>query len=252
MSASNSDETLARLLAERRDVAAEALTHPIVFDPQKPADAAELRARIERGEVAAIYDRYDEQLRDLLAARHPAAKLSADELGQRVAQRLDGRPAALAGRWVLFPWSRRLVHLLDPDEFLELRTDRNRLKITRDEQRALRGKKVGVVGLSVGKMTVLTLALEGVGGHFRVADFDTLALSNLNRLRASVHQLGANKALSTAQELFEIDPYLRVRAFADGIIDANIMIVKTRRLPTRSAQRPIRFMLTSVQTPPQT
>ena len=202
--------------------AADRVTHPLLFDLQRAADASELERRIAAGEVLATHDTYDEQLRDLLAARHPATKLSPPELADAVARHLGERRVETAGRWVLFPWSGRLVHLLEPDEFFELRTDRNRLKITRDEQLVLRAKKIGVVGLSVGKMTALTLALEGVGGCFRLADFDTLALSNLNRLRASVHQLGANKAISTAQELFEIDPYLRVTAYADGITDATI------------------------------
>ncbi len=222
MTMTNDLSALVALHGQPSPRAADQVTHPLIFDVSQAGDAAALRRLIEAGQALALHDTYDEQLRDLLAARNPSVKPSRDEATALVERHLGGRPIETMGRWILFPWSGRLVHLLPPDELFELRTDRNRLKITRDEQRLLRAKKIGVVGLSVGKMSVLTLALEGVGGHFRIADFDTLALSNMNRLRASVHQLGVNKAISTAQELFEIDPYLDVTALADGLSEANI------------------------------
>ena len=56
-----------------------------------------------------------------------------------------------------------------------------------------------------------------VGGHFRLADFDELCVSNLNRLRAGVHQLGLNKAVITARALLEIDPYLNIAVEPAGV-----------------------------------
>jgi tRNA A37 threonylcarbamoyladenosine dehydratase len=50
-------------------------------------------------------------------------------------------------------------------------------------------KRIGVVGLSVGQSVALTLALERSFGELRLADFDRLDLSNLNRIRAGVHDL---------------------------------------------------------------
>ena len=55
------------------------------------------------------------------------------------------------GVWVHYPWSGRLVRLLPEDAFVEVRTNRNREKITREETAALRTKTVGIVGLSVGR-----------------------------------------------------------------------------------------------------
>src|SRR5262249_28977285 len=75
---------------------------------------------------------------------------------------------------------------------------------------------------SVGQSVALTMALEGVGGSFRLADFDTLGLSNLNRLRAGVHDLGVNKAVLAARQLFDLDPYLDVQIFPNGITDAHL------------------------------
>lgn len=180
-------------------------------------------ARLLAGEgVFARHDTIDEQLRDLIASRHPAENLDKMALEARVEAHLAGRPMEKYGTWAYYPWSGRLVHLLPKLEFWELRSDRNRDKITREEQQRLRRSIIGVIGLSVGQASAITLALEGVGGHFRIADFDTLALSNLNRLRAGVHELGLNKAVLAARQMFEIDPYLEIEIFPEGLSEKNL------------------------------
>lgn len=121
-----------------------------------------------------------------------------------------------------YPWSARLVHVLPREEFRLVRTDRNRGKVERPQQRRLLGKRIGVVGLSVGNSAAVTFALEGIGGAYKLADFDTFGLSNLNRLRAGVHHLGANKAVISARQMFEIDPYLDIEIFTDGLTEDNL------------------------------
>lgn len=81
------------------------------------------------------------------------------------------------GVWVYFPWNKTLVHLLDQEEFLFVRTNRNRDKITEQEQQILAKKKIGIIGLSVGQSVALTLAMERSVGELRLADFDCLELS---------------------------------------------------------------------------
>jgi nitroreductase len=71
-------------------------------------------------------------------------------------------------------------------------------------------------------MAAITLALEGIGGRFRLADFDRLSLSNLNRLRGGVHEIGVRKTTLAARELAEIDPYLEVELFEEGVHDGNV------------------------------
>ncbi len=112
--------------------------------------------------------------------------------------------------------------MLGPDEFAELRSNRNLFKLDPQQQRDLRTKTVGIVGLSVGRASAATMALEGLAGCYRLADFDTLELSNLNRLRCSVADLGINKAVLAARELYELDPYLDVEVYEDGITEGNI------------------------------
>lgn len=161
------------------------------------------------------------QLRDLIRSRHPNRKIAPVDLDSLARQHLSSTPVEEYGYWFYYPWSMCLVHLLGESEFVELRTNRNRYKITPEEQTQLAGKRIGVVGLSVGQSVALTLALERSFGELRLADFDRLDLSNLNRIRAGVHNLNLPKVYITAREIAEIDPYLSVTCFPDGVSEAN-------------------------------
>ncbi|WNJ18348.1 ThiF family adenylyltransferase [Pontibacter sp. G13] len=126
------------------------------------------------------------------------------------------------GIWVYYPWSRRLVRILNEEQFVEVRTNRNRNKLTYQEQQILSQKRVGIIGLSVGKATAITLAMERAFGEIRLADFDTLELSNLNRIHAGIHHLGIPKWELVAREILEIDPFLKVIGYPDGIHPDNL------------------------------
>ena len=54
-------------------------------------------------------------------------------------------------------------------------------------------------------------------GELRLADFDRLELSNLNRVPATVLDLGLNKAEVAARRIAELDPYLLVRVMDAGL-----------------------------------
>ena len=64
--------------------------------------------------------------------------------------------------------------------------------------------------------------MEGLAGELRLADFDTIELSNLNRLPGTVLDLGVNKAVAAARRIAEIDPYLRVVVVPEGIQPDNL------------------------------
>lgn len=129
---------------------------------------------------------------------------------------------AEATRWVHYPWRDAVVRVLGPNGFRRLRLDRNRNKITVDEQTAAGQLRIGVVGLSVGHAVAHTLALEGLCGELRLADFDELDLSNLNRVPATVFDLGVNKSVLAARRIAELDPYLTVVTFPSGIVDSTL------------------------------
>lgn len=115
-----------------------------------------------------------------------------------------------------YPWRRALCYVLPRTEFIELRTNRNRNRIRHEEQRIFSQKTVGVVGLSVGASFAMTMAMERGCGKMRLADFDTLALSNMNRIRSSVMDLGLPKSVVLARQILEQDPYFELEIFEEG------------------------------------
>lgn len=133
-------------------------------------------------------------------------------------------PAGLAEsrRWVWYPWRRTLASLPGPITFRRLRLDRNRNKITAAEQDRFSGLTIGIVGLSVGHSIAHTIALEGLCGRLRLADFDTIELSNLNRIPSTVLDIGVNKAVAASRRIAELDPYLPIEVFTDGLQEANL------------------------------
>jgi len=195
--------------------------HPLCFDRSLAQDREDMDELIAAGEAAFIHDTIEAQVSDLIRTRNPRLMLSDDDMAVRVAELTDSA-ARDFGRWFFFPWSRRLVHVLPPAEFFELRTDRNRNKITRQEQLKLAKLKIGIAGLSVGNAVALTIALENLCGELRLADFDRLDLSNMNRIRCGVHQLGLHKAVISARQIFEQNPYANLTLYTDGVTPENI------------------------------
>ena len=147
------------------------------------------------------------------------------EQREQLSQIIPPPPAALideGSRWVYYPWRRAVVRLLAPRSFSTLRLDRNRNKLTRAEQARQRSLRIGIVGLSAGHSIAHVLAMEGLAGEIRLADFDNIELSNLNRIPVSVLDLGVNKAVVAARRIAEIDPYLRVVVEPEGITRENL------------------------------
>jgi molybdopterin/thiamine biosynthesis adenylyltransferase len=199
--------------------------HPGIFylsDPVERRAWLSWRALEEPLGGIRFYDRLVDQIGALLRCRNPKSKLTPPELADEIVRYQNGRTLDEIGVWAYYPWRRSVVHLLAEDEFVELRTSRNRYKITADEQRRLQTKVAGIVGMSVGGQIAVTMAIERTCGELRLADFDALELSNLNRLREGVFDLGVNKALLAARAIAEIDPFLHVVCYEDGLTPANL------------------------------
>lgn len=195
---------------------------PVLFQPARHDDRVALAALLNTGAVRDVADTIEAQLEELIRAREPGRAFDADALAAARRDQLEGAQAWDYGTWVWYPWAGRLVHVLPREEFRMVRTDRNRGKIDRPEQRRLLDKRIGVIGLSVGNSAALTLAQEGVAGAFKLADFDTLSVSNLNRLRAGLHHVGVNKAVLAARQMFELDPYLDIEIFPAGLTEDTV------------------------------
>lgn len=171
---------------------------------------------------ARVCDEIYNQLKELIKANNPSIKIKAEEYDEYINNHLTGRNINEYGVWVYYPWNKTLVHTLDKEEFITIRTNRNQYKITKEEQNLLSTKKIGIVGLSVGQSIALTMAMERTCGELRLADFDTFELSNLNRLRTPLYNLGLNKAVIAAREISEIDPFIKVKIFKDGLNNDNL------------------------------
>jgi molybdopterin/thiamine biosynthesis adenylyltransferase len=175
--------------------------------------------------TATIFDPADEDDRRGLAELRANPRIDfIDQRTQQVAslQRLRPPPdcalIAESTRWAYYPWRRAVVGVLGPRAFRALRLDRNRNMITAEEQDRLGTLRIGVIGLSVGHAIAHTLAAEGLCGELRLADFDTLELSNLNRVPATVFDLTVNKAVVAARRITELDPYLSLHVSTSGLM----------------------------------
>ncbi|MCB9556324.1 MAG: Rv1355c family protein [Deltaproteobacteria bacterium] len=217
------DDRLRQL--DRAPAAAE--DRPVFFDLLK--DEQQLAQLVAESPLIRTIDRIDQHVAELIRIENPSQKFSAEEMQQRVRKRLGERPSAY-GVWVYYPWLDLLCHVLRKDEYLTVRADRNRYKITPDEQQRLRACSVGLVGLSVGHIIALTMAMEGVGGHFKLADFDELSLGNTNRVPCGNSTVGMNKARLAARKMYELDPYLEIEVFTDGVTDPYAFVDGGRRL----------------------
>ncbi|HEX8472958.1 MAG TPA: ThiF family adenylyltransferase [Pyrinomonadaceae bacterium] len=216
------------LLSELADRAKEArkeagIWQASFFTPADRASRVALERLLASNAVLFVHDEIHAQLIGLVEARlPPGQRLTRDELEREAARIVTPQEEANYGTWVYYPWSRRLIHILPEAEYRELRTRRNRNKITAEEQDRLRSLRLGSVGLSMGFPTALTAVLEEVGGEFRLADFDHLELSNMNRLPFGLDGLGVKKAVLSARRILEINPYARVRVFEAGVTDENM------------------------------
>ncbi|KAF0979664.1 hypothetical protein FDP41_001332 [Naegleria fowleri] len=169
-----------------------------------------------------VLDTILSQLKELIKLENPSPTLTQEETNQFINEKLNGRPQEEYGVWVYYPWKNTLIHLLDEKEFIRVRTIRNLYKITQEELELLKTKKIGVVGLSAGHAVTLTMAMERGCGELRLVDFDHLELTNMNRLRTRVHELGISKAIITKREIAEIDPFLKVTFFNESLSHENI------------------------------
>jgi len=178
---------------------------PLVLDV-RARDQREMLRVLREDSALEVVDRLAEQ-REQLSGLVPSPPASLEDESQR---------------WIYYPWRRAVVRLLGPRAFGMLRLDRNRNKLTRAEQARQRTLRIGVIGLSAGHSIAHVLAMEGLAGELRLADFDDVELSNLNRIPGSVLDLGVNKAVVAARRIGEIDPYLRVVTVTEGITPENL------------------------------
>lgn len=166
-------------------------------------------------------DAFSEDIDDLFRLQLPFVAPGSPEYEPTKQRWLDqhwhGGDLSNSGVWAHFPWRNILVHLPDEATFFAMRTNRNRNLITEDEQRRFHASTVAIAGLSVGSSCASALVLTGGPKQLRIADFDRLSIANLNRLPASVCDVGQPKALLCARRLLELHPYLDIQVWDSGL-----------------------------------
>lgn len=193
---------------------------PVFF--RRVNDKEKMDYLLENNKEIHIIDQIEAQLVELIRLDHPSKKLTESEQRTFIDNHIGATSLYDYGVWVYYQWLNQLIHILDEEEFIRIRTSRNIYKITPEEINLLRKKKVGVIGLSVGQSIAITMAMERICGELRLADFDTIELSNMNRLRVGVQHLGLSKTIVAARQIAELDPFIKVICYTNGVDGENI------------------------------
>lgn len=124
--------------------------------------------------------------------------------------------------WIYYQPEKVIVKTVPEEFYFKLRTSRNRNIITAEEQKKFRDIKIGVAGLSVGSAIISALVQSGGPKFMKIADFDEVEVTNLNRIHASLHDVGRNKTDVAARKIWELDPYAHLELFRLGINKDNL------------------------------
>jgi molybdopterin/thiamine biosynthesis adenylyltransferase len=202
-------------------VSADQTVEPQFFRLCNPEDRTRMEQLCSEHPDLRVYDEIYSQLRELVRIKNPTTSFKENDFDTLIKEIIGPQNIEEFGTWVYYPWKSALVHILDEKDFIEVRTNRNRLKLTQQEQKILSGKSIGVIGLSVGHSIATALAIERLAGEIRIADFDALELSNCNRINTPLHNLGLSKTTITARHIAEIDPFINVIIYRQGVTESN-------------------------------
>ena len=198
---------------------------PTIFDLRKYSHQHKVARLSSRHVIQHVVDDYKEQLCELFSINNPSLVFHQD-FPNKFAKHFNTlekkMPLWQQGRWVFFPWLSSLVHILEDRDFQLVRTARNKNLINEEEQEKFYNSVIGIGGLSVGNSVALAIVLQGGARHIRLADHDRLALTNMNRIRAGVQDLGVHKVEMTARQIYALNPYTKVELFPEGLNPKNI------------------------------
>lgn len=185
----------------------------------------ESRAEAPRG--APCVDIFSSGLRELFKVRNPALKNDRGALEKFLIQNKK-----IKGIYIYFPWNKKLIYSLPEKLFFEVRTARNKNLITEEEQDAFYRCRVGIAGLSIGSNIIWPLIVSGGGKFLRVADPDSIELTNLNRLFYPVDEILEHKVAAVLKRAYAMNPFIKIDPWTDGVRADTIekFIVKSPRL----------------------
>ena len=185
---------------------------PTILDLKKPKDKAVFMVLRKKCQIV---DEFETQIRELNLVRNP--KLLIRGRGESFVN-----ISKCKNIWVYYPWRNYLVKILDKREYELLRLSRNHNLITPKEQKKFTDFRLSITGLNTGNSAALCIALEGGCNKMKFADNDILTVSNLNRFRAGLCDLGVNKGALSARQVYEINPFADIEVFEKGLSDLNL------------------------------
>ena len=149
-------------------------------------------------------------------------ELNSIKFGGEVSDLTDEYKRNNFGNVVVYPWRKSILRILSENDFFALLTSRNKYLINESEQERFQKTTLAVAGLSVGSNIVLAVVMQGGCKNIKIADGDELSTSNMNRIITDLHCIGENKAESLAKKLYDINPYVNIEVFPNGISVNNI------------------------------
>jgi len=134
--------------------------------------------------------------------------------------------------WIYYKDQNTVVHTINELAYFKLRTARNKNIITEKEQLNFRNLSVGIAGLSVGSCILAGIVTSGGSKNIKIADFDTLEITNLNRIKAKLTDIGSDKTTIAAKEVWNLDPFAKLTLYSEGLTQKNLkeFILKTPKL----------------------
>ena len=198
------------------------IQHPIVFRMNITPERERLKELIQSQSSLVQLNMIESQIADWVKLNHPKEYSENRDITKFIQGFKRDYPMETYGCWVYYPWKNTVVRTLSAKHFAAVRTARNKHKIKAKDQEKLSQKCIGVVGLSVGNSIAQTLALERLFGTLRIADFDELELTNMNRIISGIDQLGMPKTTIVSRAIAELDPFLTVKPYNEGINTDNI------------------------------
>src|SRR3989338_3800601 len=169
---------------------------------------------------ATIVEAFNNSLRELFFIENPSLKNDLPKINNIFKEYLKNKN--FEEIWVYYPWRNIAVHTLSENLYYKLRTSRNQNIITEEEQQNYRNFKAGIAGLSVGSAILSALVISGGPKVMKIADFDKLEITNLNRIRAKLLDIGKNKTIISARETWEVDPFADLYLWEKGISEKTL------------------------------
>lgn len=176
--------------------------------------------RTEAPENATLIDAFSRSLEELFFIEHPSLKKAMPEAKEPLEKFI--KDFKEGGVWIYYPWRNTLVHTLSEELYFKLRTARNRNIISEEEQKKYRDSTVGIAGLSVGSAAISGLTISGGPKRLKIADFDAVEVTNLNRIKATLLDIGSNKTEIAARSIWEIDPFAELYLWSQGVTRENL------------------------------